>query len=504
MRNRHLLSVLFLFFACPLAAQDLPLRHLSREIDSNLWLKGNNPAGMTFGIPGRFSLAEANYAVRGGRLRNVYEPATQQDYSIHTLSFFRLNNICLYGEAGYGGNTGDRQQYNGMFRPSAPSVTIADTIAGRRKGETYRLTGAIAVPIAGGWSAGATIGYIAGNNAKDTDPRNQNNVNDLTLTPGLAFTTGKVGIGIHFSRQQIRETVSYTSFGTETKGGITFYPLWFFTSESFTDGTNANRNYRRTANTGALQFHYHGKQWEIFCQPSYTATQQEIWVNRATRQSAGETADHTYRLTGRIEYRSGRYIHRLTPEFCNTVAAVYDMQQRLDENHRIYETTLRLKRARTTTTNARLAYTLAPSDGQWQAVAALSYDHRDIRFSIFPTDFRQRISRLLFSAGYERQYALRRNILDGGLHLHYATGYGRQPDLSTLSPQSILRHHPQAMAAEYDYLTSATIGTSLHLGCTFPLPDSPVAFYLLAACRLDVAPSGFRRETGSIAAGIRF
>lgn len=459
---------------------------------------------MIFGILERLSLAEVNYSIRGGKLRNVYEPTTGQNYALHTLSFFRLNHIRLYGEAGYESYTEHSRQYNALFRPSAPSVTFADTIAGRQKGETYRLCGAAALPVTPKWTAGAAIRYAASNSAKDTDPRNKNNLNDLTLTPGLTFTAGRVRLGAAFSWQQIRETVNYTSFGTETKGGITFYPLWFYVSEPFTDGTNANRDYRRTLTVTTLQFHYQEKQWDIFCQPSYTSGSEKIWINLSTRQSAGETASRTYRLSGHVQYASKRYIHRLTPDFSRSASSLYDLQQQLDENGRIYKTVLRLKRSRTGTTNACLEYTLTPGDKQWQANAKISYEQRDIRFSLFPSEFRQEISRLSLSAGYERRNPLHQNRLDGGIRLHYTSGCGSHPDLSTFSASSTLRHNPRLMAAEYDYLTSAIIGTSLHLQCTFPLTASSAVFYVRAACRLNITPEGLHREEGTIAAGIRF
>lgn len=477
---------------------------LHEETDSMPWLRTNNPAGMIFGIPERLSLAEANYAIRGGKLRNVYEPATGQNYALHTLSFFRLNHIRLYGEAGYEGYAEHSRQYNALFRPSAPSVTFADTIAGRQKGETYRLCGAAALPVTPKWSAGAAIRYAASNSAKDTDPRNKNNLNDLTLTPGLAFAAGPIRLGAAFSWQQIRETVDYTSFGTETKGGITFYPLWFYVSEPFADGTNANRDYRRTLTAATLQFHYQGKQWDIFCQPSYTSGNEKIWINLSTRQSAGETASRTHRLSGHVQYAGKRYIHRLAPDFSRSASSLYDLQQQLDENHRIYKTVLRLKRSRTGTANARLEYTLMPAGRQWQADAKISYEQRDIRFSLFPSEFRQEISRLALSAGYERRYPLLRNRLDGGIRFHYTSGCGSLPDLSTFSASATLRHNPRLMAAEYDYLTSATVGTSLHLQCTFPLAASSAALYVRAAGRLNVTPAGLHRAEGAIATGIRF
>lgn len=431
----------------------------------------DNPATITscFSPATENTSAQALYRIKSGTLRPVYAPAFSHQYGAEISSFRNLGQTSLYGYASYVRHVREGQQHNGMFRPTQPLITFADTVRGKQEGETYHLSATVCQHFPAHWNAAISIGYIAGNNAKDTDPRNLNNINDLKITPGINYLTGRIRLGASFSWLRGRETISYSSFGEETKNGVTYYPLWFYTTETFTNGIYANRYYHRNSYTPAFQFRYRDKKWYIFFQPDYTRNSEKIWINLATRQSGGETEGRVVRLKNKTEYTSRRFIHHFTPVFAHTQYKGYDLSQQPDKDNRVYETILRTQRSQITSTTAEINYMLRPAGAPvWKTMTRVAYGHQETSFRIYPADFIQTLSHITLSAGYARQFHFSENLLDCGLHTNYSKGWGQQPDFEKLNGNTTfgLNHH--LFNKEYNYLTAATAGASLCLGYTRP------------------------------------
>lgn len=412
--------------------------------------------------------AQALYRIKGGTLRPVYAPATSHQYGIEISSFRNLGKTSLYGYASYVRHVREGQQHNGMFRPASPLITFADTVRGKQEGETYHLSATVCQHFPTHWNAGISIGYIAGNNAKDTDPRNKNNINDVKITPGINYLAGRIRLGVSFSWLRGRETISYSSFGEESKNGVTYYPLWFYTTETFANGIYANRYYHRNSYSPAFQFQYRDRKWYIFFQPDYTRNSEKIWINLAMQQSGGETEGRIFRLKNKTEYTSQRFIHHFSPVFTHAQYKGYDLSQQLGKDNRVYETILRTQRSQITSTTAEINYMLCPDGAPvWKTMATVAYSHQETSFRIYPADFIRTLSHIALSAGYARQFYFSKNLLDCGLHINYSKGQGVQPDLEKLNGNTTIRLNHHLLTGEFDYLTAATAGTALCLSYTW-------------------------------------
>lgn len=432
----------------------------------------DNPAKITshFSPTVKNTFAQALYLLKGGTLRNVYDPIYSHEYGAEISSVQCLGQTCFYGTASYVRHVSKGRQYNGMFRPASPLITIADTIRGTQEGETYHLSGAVAQQISSHWITGASIDYTAGNNAKDTDPRNKNNINDLKIIPGINYITGRVQLGVSFSWLRSREAISYASFGGESKDGVTYYPLWFYTTESFTSGINANRNYHRNSYAPAFQFQYQDKKWYVLFQPEYTWGDEKIWINPSSRQSGGETANRKLHLKNKTEYASLHFVHLLAPAFTHTKYSGYNLFQQLSKDNRIYETTLRIKRSQVTSATAEINYTLRPGGTPaWKTMVMATYGHRETSLRIYPANFIQTLSHISLSAGYTRQFCFSKNFFDCGMRVNYSKGWGQQPDFSKLGENTIFHLNGHLLAKEFNYLTANTAGTFLHLRYAYQL-----------------------------------
>lgn len=423
--------------------------------------------------------AHITYSIENGALRNVYTPELTHRYGAYISSAYPLKLTVLSGEAGYTRYYRKGQRYCGMFRPAYPLITFADTLPGNQKGETYHLAGSIVHSFSTHWNAGITLEYLAGNNAKDIDPRNKNGLNRITVVPDFQYFAGTFQLGTKLYWQYERETVSYNSFGSETKNGVTFYPLWFYTAESFADGLNSQRDYRSDLYKIEINLQYKGNTWQTAFYPSYSQRNTCIWINPAKKQSAGEIAKVNFCLENETHISASRHTHRFMSRFSHSRYKIYDIQQQLSADNRIYETILKIKRAGVSRISAGFHYMISPISHPDRTVKiSLEYKKRNSLFRLPPTDFNQEITRLNFSAGYTRSFLLSGHLLNSGLQTSYSTGYGTQPDLSPLSGESIFRVQRHTLDREFQYLTVSTFGITTKLRYTFPVNDCQSDFYI--------------------------
>lgn len=425
------------------------------------------------------SVAKIFYRVSGGSLRNVYEPQSSHLYGVSVSSARTFSRTTLSGHAGYIRHHRIGQQYSSLFHPSAPLITFADSISGTQKGETYLLSGTVVHRFIPGWTAGISAGYSAGNNAKDTDPRNKNDLSSLTIAPGIGYHTGKIQSGVSFSWIRERETVSYESFGNEIKNGLTFYPLWFYTTESFSDGTNAKRDYLQNLYTVILRFQHQNKNWKTHFQPEYATGRSKIWINPSTRQSAGETTTQSFRFNNRTSYTSQRLTHVFSPEFSRTGLSGYDLQQKKENKEQVYKNILKIKRSGVTYTTYRINYLFFPSqEERWKTDFSFLYRMRRSTFRLYPAVFRQSIARYIITAGYSRRFKLSPDYFDCGLQASYSSGTGRQSDGNMSGNLAAFRLAGSLQNREYHYLTASTAGAAIKLKYTSPArPGCKTGFY---------------------------
>ena len=423
--------------------------------------------------------AHITYRVESGELRQVYAPESNHRYGVYISSTYPLGHTGITGRAGYTRYYRKKQRYCGMFRPASPLIAFADTIPGNQKGEIYYLAGSIVHSFSTCWNSGLAIEYLAGNNAKDTDPRNKNNLNHIALAPNFLYRLKNIQLGMTLFWRYGRETVSYGSFGHETKNGVTFYPLWFYTTESFVDGLNAQRDYRSNFYRGDLNLQYKGKTWKTTLSPSYSQSHTHIWINPAKKQSAGEMTEENFRIENTTYFSTLRHIHRFTPRFSHSRQKVYDVQQQLSTDNRIYETILKIKRAEVTHLSAGIHYMISPASHPDRILkAGLEYKKQHSLFRLPPTDFKQEIRQFHFSANYARSFLVKGHLLNGDLQTDYFTGSGTQPDLSPLSDKTIFQVQRHLLDREFRYLTASILGISIRLKYTFPLNKNETTFYM--------------------------
>lgn len=471
----HMISVFLFIFNVAEGQQRQPYS-IEQVKESNFWLYGQNPAGLVFGIPDRFSIIEGTYGWQQNGLKQVFEPQSKHTYKIEIQSFQQLRKSALYGKASYSGEIRNRQQWTAMFHPSTHAILFGDSIPGQITGESYLLTGSIAVPVGRHWTLGVTGNWQMSNRGKDTDPRSLNNNTQLYLMPGIALTTGNLKVGLNTIWQKKDEDISYISIGEETKNGRTYYPLWFYKEETFTESSNQYRYYRQQIAGVAIQLGYKRKNWITFCEADYKWGNEQVEINRSTRLSAGESENHEYHFQNHTMYTNR---HTFTLSVNRKKRTDYNLQQQLPQGKLVYETTHRVKRSEQTLLTTSLAYEFHSIIPCWKISLSIATERRKTLFLIYPAKFSQDFSNHVYTARYARHTKCKKHLFDYGATLNIFGGSGNSLSVTTSDnapfPEITLRQNTMLLTQEYDYLTASRTKFLLHFQYTHLFPT--VALY---------------------------
>lgn len=164
---------------------------------------------------------EASYA--GNRQESYHllgDGEGGQAFGLSTKGEARRAQLQLWGGASYGYQQQNRVQWNDVsdhFRIGA--YRLADSIGGRLYGETYRLSGGLAVQV-GSWTWAGELAYRAGNSYRRNDPRPKTIVSDLTAKLGGSMPLKKYQTGVTLSGERYQQDVDINVMGTADKAYI--------------------------------------------------------------------------------------------------------------------------------------------------------------------------------------------------------------------------------------------------------------------------------------------
>ena len=228
---RSTLFILWLLSAIPIYAQSdsLHIYSMQEVYQQNNWLTGANPVGMSFNRFRSFSVAEVGYRFEDGNFGNVSLPASSNKYAVFGESYQTIGNVSLYGKIGYLNNRKQEVNWNGMTGDCWRGINLCDSVSGDQRSEQYQLSGAFSLPVSSHWLMGSRFDYLVDLNAKDADPRNENQWMEWKITPGVGYECGSHRLGASIFYGNRKETVDYQNVGTHTTYPFfVSYPLGYF------------------------------------------------------------------------------------------------------------------------------------------------------------------------------------------------------------------------------------------------------------------------------------
>lgn len=479
---KRLLLAFSLTLLTPLAARGEgdTLRFTSMEEvkQQNLWLSGQNPAGLSLNRFHSFSVARAGYAYGENGFGMLGRPSSTDAYSVAAESYQRLDQVSLYGMLSYALRHNRQQSWNSMSGEPWASVNLADSMPGQQKAEQYHLAGGLSFPLHRRWTVGAQADYRVQLTAKETDPRNRNQWMEWQFTPGVSYLSGELRLGASLLYAVQKESVGIRNMGTHaTYPLFAAYPLAFF--RTLPQEGEVNWHYRSRRMGAALQAHTDRGSFELFQQLSAGILRQEVESNRMQNRSEGKTDGWQAEYRGSLQQQRGSAQHKWDAEATLRHTRSYDPLQRQPEGG-LWQTYGRVLRSTHREAYATLTYRFRRMrdalHSRYGLLASVRY-HRAVNTLLFyPTEYSQPTHRITAHVASHRHILLPN---DAQLHLSLGIqgGYGggtllRESSASAEqeSPDITLWQNELLRQQNFDYETGLRWGLTPTVGYTRPLP----------------------------------
>jgi hypothetical protein len=164
---------------------------------------------------------EASYACnRQEDYHLLREGEGGQLLALSTKGKARYAQALLWGGAAYGYRQQSRTQWSNVsdYLRITP-YQLADSIGGTLYGETYRLSGGLALTT-GAWRWAGELAYRAENGYRRNDPRPRTIVSDLTAKLGGSAPLGRYQVGVTINGVSYQQDVDVNVFAPNTKAHI--------------------------------------------------------------------------------------------------------------------------------------------------------------------------------------------------------------------------------------------------------------------------------------------
>lgn len=484
-----------------------------RQIEAGSpWLQSNNAAGLSQ-MPDLFpSEIKLGMNLTEGDFHTVFQGKSIQAYDFSSHSFQKINKTYLYGSFNY------RKSYEkglNFSNTNDPVVNypylLTDTIGNDTYDrEFFKLIGIISSPISNKVDWGLSFDYEVGVAAQNRDPRPENKVLQLNISPGLLFKTNhyKVGATLNYGYYNedidisvVEENVQYAMFQLHGPG-ITNYHV----SNSF------YRLYQQHRFGGGMQFEYVSGRITNLLHSNYTYSIQNIDDGRKASTATWSVVKKdaqldgiNWDLTNVTSLTEGNKTHQLKASLQIENRRGTEFIQRLEK---IGETDLehwityaKEQKYYSLRTQAELAYLLLGKNDDHQMNSLLG---AGMKYSVFEEKYylpnlHQNYSNLMFSANYLKMFELPKANFSAEIRLKYQLNIEKEQVL--IMSNSLVQH---IFLPEFNFLTDDYLSPGFALGYEFPLKKIFNKYFIKADFDWYRSNEGHNRILSDFSTGLIF
>ncbi len=230
-----MLAAVMVFFSAASFAQQRPY---DRAIEDNLWLLGDNIAGLRQDMGCNISYAELYGGTEAGGFRATHEAPSLWRAGAEARTIKHVARFSMIGGFSFEQTSG-RDMCGSMFiQPGSYPLDVLEFTPGRKTLQTYAFDGGVSVDLAGGWRLGARMDFKSANYSKRKDLRHTNYRLDMKVAPGLTYTSGNLTFGLNYIFAKDSECVDAEQIGTGESSYYAFLDkgLMFGKYEAWTGG----------------------------------------------------------------------------------------------------------------------------------------------------------------------------------------------------------------------------------------------------------------------------
>jgi len=468
---------------------------------SSSWIISENAAGLDKLNTEKISFIEAFYNKENGDFINYYQSDNSYSYGALTESFYRLNKVVFYGKMYYSNFSGKNMCGSSVLDPYFTPfdiVEFADSTAGKKKMETYHLTGALSLPIYKKLMLGLKADYKTISYYKIKDLRHTNDIMNLETTAGLSYSFEKIAdIGVNYYFRKRTENTRYQAEGNTDQqfNSLISYGSFFGTQESFgTEGMTGD-----DGNNPFVDF-IHGASFQIDLFPEKNIHFfNEVgmkWRSGYFGQKSSVNIQYTeheaniFHYKGVISLRRIQTLHQLsinfdredllnfensykksTTEGGNTTIVYYGQNQVLDR----------------ALSKASFVYTgninVTDNNPEWVINAGVSVWRRDQMATFYPYYRKQDVKQVLATASLKKNIIRKNNMYTVALGGTYGSGSGfEKEDGSYANASKSYATLDRYLYREYEYLTAGRASGNIEFRYTKAFPGN---FRIFAGMKYD-------------------
>ncbi len=175
----------------------------------NLWLNSSNPAALSQMdnlLPG---ILNANYKYEDGKYKRVQRGDQINQFSFNTLSYSKIKNVNVFGGFNYERSTEKGLNYSMVNDPfRLTPYQLVDVIGNDAYDrEFFSAAGGISTSLNDKLTFGLAMDFRVGLSVQDRDPRPINKVFNMTVSPGIIYSMGKIKLGFNMLYKYYNEEI---------------------------------------------------------------------------------------------------------------------------------------------------------------------------------------------------------------------------------------------------------------------------------------------------------
>lgn len=476
-------TFLFLLINLGLSATDLIDKKLYnyytfKQIEvSTPWLQSDNAAGLSL-IPDLFPAdLKLGFNLSNGDYHSVFQGETMQNYYLSSRSFRKINKTYIYGSFNYRKGLEKGLNFSNLNNPSMNyPYLLADTIGNDTYDrEFFTLEGIISSPLTNQLEWGMKFNYEVGVAAQNRDPRPENKVLKLNVSPGLLYKSGNYKVGVNLNYEYYNEDIDISVI--EKNVQYTIFQLHGLGTSTYHASTSFYRLYQQHQLGGGLQLDYSAGSFSNLLHSNLDYLRQTIDDGRA----AG-TANWSYikndalmeginwNLTDIASFVHGRKTHQVKTSLQIDSRLGTEFIQRLEK---VGETDLerwltygKEQKYYSVRTEASMFYQLMGKNesGQMNSLLDAGVKYSAFEEKYYLPNLDQHYSNLLFSITYLKMVALPKAVISVEVSFRYQLNLKGEQNIDFTKPLA-----QKILIPEFNYLNDDYLSPGIALSYQIPL-----------------------------------
>ncbi len=222
----------------------------------NPWLISSNPAALSQMDQSHIGIMNTSYLFENGNFKRVQQGDKLNSYQFSTFSYSQIKDISLYGGFNYEKSFEKDLNYSNVNDPyRLTPYQLVDTIGGDTYDrEFFSASGGVSKPFGKHLTFGIFSDFKVGLAAQNKDPRPQNKVFLMSLSPGMIYDIGKLKLGFNFLYKYYNEEIEINIVKANSQA--TFFTVHGLGITTYHEAASFNRLYKRNSKGFDFQLAY--------------------------------------------------------------------------------------------------------------------------------------------------------------------------------------------------------------------------------------------------------